>query len=780
MKKKSLVIVESPSKAKTISKILGSDYIIESSVGHIRDLPPHKIGVNTRKDFEPVYEILPGKDKLVAKLREAAGKSSFVYLATDPDREGEAIAWHLSEILKEDIPAKNMTRVMFNEITDKAVREAFKHPRPIDINRVAAQQARRVLDRLVGYKVSPLIQRRLGGRSAGRVQSVAVRLICEREEEIEAFQPEEYWTFAGELHKGKSSFKANLFTWQGKRIVNPDKADGKKNNCIRGSVEAQKLIEAFKPTQTLPVSSVQEKSITRNPSAPFITSTLQRTAASRYGFGVKKTMQVAQQLYEGIDIKSAGGTVGLITYMRTDSTRISDDAIEMAEEYIKKQFGEEYLPKERRQFSKKKSAQDAHEAIRPSYADKTPEKLKNDLSSDQYKLYKLIWERFLASQMASAKVNRITVEIHQAANDATLRASADKIAFPGYLAAFHGTDSDEDKDHDDDSVESLPVMKEGDKLELRAFIPNQHFTEPPPRFSEASLVKTLEELGIGRPSTYAAVIGTIQDRKYVSKLESKSLSPTKLGRDVNRILVENFGQYFESSYTALMESQLDEVERATKQWKVMIADFYTPFKAVLKEAEQNVGYHQTPTDVVCPKEGCGGMMMIKPGRFGPFMGCENYPTCTSTMKLDKDLKPLPPPAPTEVDCPKCNTKLNTAHGKYGEYLLCPNPDCAHKIALQKSTGIACPKEGCKGEIVEKKSRFGKLFYGCNEWSNTACDAVFWALPMNKQCPECKSLLVHKKLKKGDKLACSSKTCAYSEDYLEPVAAAEEAIPVLGV
>lgn len=756
-KMQSLVIVESPAKAKTIGKILGSGFQIESSVGHIRDLPVKGIGVNTRKDFEPIYEIMPGKEKVVDKLVKAAKESDFVYLATDPDREGEAIAWHLSCIL--DMPKKKISRVQFNEITEQAVKEAFEHPRNIDQERVSAQQARRILDRLVGYKVSPLIQRKVGGRSAGRVQSVAVRLICEREEEIEAFNPQEYWSFQGLLEKNKIKFNAQLNAWLKKKIVAPEKADKENALWVKSAEQANAIKQALKTPQELIVSAVHERTVTKQPSPPFITSTLQRAAASAYGFGVKKTMEIAQQLYEGLDLDKSGTPTGLITYMRTDSTRISEKAQEEAAEFIKKKYGEDYLPKEKKQYTKGKSAQDAHEAIRPSYIEKTPDSIKNGLTSDQYKLYKLIWQRFMACQMAPAQIARTQVEIEDLDSQALFKVSASKTVFLGFQAAMEDKNaSTEEPENNNEEVASLPNLKKGDKVKIIEFLPKQHFTEPPPRFNEASLVKTLEELGIGRPSTYASIISTILDRKYVEKTESKSLIPTALGKEVNKVLVEHFGQIFEIKFTAEMENQLDEIEHQNLNWRNMLKDFYTPFKSTLKEAQENIEAQQIPTDFDCPT--CNAKMMIKIGRFGKFLGCSNYPECSTTVKLTKDGQPVPPDRESEKSCPKCQSSMKITYGRYGDYLLCTNEECAHKMPIFNSTGIKCIKEGCKGEIVEKKSRFGKMFYGCSEWNNTKCDAVFWNRPIEEHCPECDSLLTYKNLKRGDKIACPVKECGY--------------------
>jgi DNA topoisomerase-1 len=757
---KSLVIVESPAKAKTISKILGSGFKIESSVGHVRDLPVKGIGVNTRKNFEPSYEIMPGKEKVVDKLLKAASESQEVYLATDPDREGEAIAWHLSCILEGQ--KVKMQRVMFNEITESAVKEAFQHASTINKAKVEAQQARRILDRLVGYKVSPIIQRKIGGRSAGRVQSVAVRLICEREEEILAFVPQEYWTFNGAFKKGNHKFQAVLSSWRGKKIVTPDKSEKETNLWVSSKEQADGIKNAIKIPGNAVVHSVTEKQITKQPSSPFITSTLQRAAANAYGFGVKKTMQIAQQLYEGLDLDGSGSPVGLITYMRTDSTRVSEKAQEEAEEYVSSKYGKDYLPKEKKQYSKGKAAQDAHEAIRPTYINetKTPEVIRSGLSNDQFKLYKLIWERFLASQMSPAQMQRITVEIKDESERAVFRASSTKTVFMGFQKVFAGglEVNENDPNKEDADTEALPAMEKGDKVNISEFIGVEHFTEPPPRFNEASLVKTLEELGIGRPSTYSSIISTVLDRKYVEKNEIKNLVPTELGKKVNAVLVEHFGNVFETKFTASMESKLDEVEQKSLDWKTMLTDFYTPFKSTLKEAQEKIEAQQIPTDIDCPT--CTAKMVIKTGRFGPFLGCSNYPTCTTTLKLDKNGELLPPPKESGQDCPKCSSMLMITRGPFGDYLLCSNEACGNKLPIIKSLGIPCPKEGCKGEIVEKKSRFGKIFYGCTEWSNTGCDAVFWNKPIKENCPDCGTMLTYKFLKRGDKVACPNKECGY--------------------
>lgn len=770
-----LVIVESPAKSKTIGKILGTDYIIESSIGHIRDLPGRKTGVNTRKKFEPTYEIMPGKQKVVDKLIKLASKVNKIYLATDPDREGEAIAWHLSEILSEH--NTNIARVTFNEITQKAVKSAFDTPGELILPKVNAQQARRILDRLVGYKVSPLIRRKIGGKSAGRVQSVAVRLICDRESEVEAFKTEEYWTFDGNgipKSAAKSNLKLdlNLISWQNKRIVHPDKLTNEdKYIWIKSEAEAKEVTNAFVLPSQLLVNSVKEREVSRKPGLPFITSSLQRSAASTYGFGVKKTMQIAQQLYEGIDLYKDGNPIGLITYMRTDSTRISEEAKQDAEEYINTIFGNEYSNIQKKSKSKK-GAQDAHEAIRPSYVVKTPVNLKQVLTSDQYKLYKLIWERFVASQMQPARYKRITVDMQDQAKRGVFRTSAQELIFAGYtkvweINSFDDTNNNEVEGEDPEEKFvgiKLPDIKKGDIINLNDLKSKQHFTEPPARFNEASLVKTLEELGIGRPSTYAATIFTIIDREYVLKTESKTLAPTPLGKEVNQVLSEHFADIINTKFTALMETQLDKVEKEELEWRDMLHEFYEPFKKVLKNAQEQIVAHSEPTDHKCTE--CGEPMVKKNSFYGPFLACSQYPECKAIQKLTKDGELVPPPRESKVDCPKCTTKLMITYGRFGDYLKCPNEECKHQMPIIKSMGLSCPKDNCAGEIIEKKSRFGKIFYGCTEYSNTKCDQVFWNNPINEQCPDCDSLLTYKHLKRGDKIACPIKECGYTRLAIE--------------
>ena len=734
---KHLVIVESPAKAKTIKKILGNDYQIKASVGHIRDLPTKVLGVDIKNNYEPAYEIMSGKEKVVKELSEAAEDADSIYLAPDPDREGEAIAWHIAAILNNS--KKAIYRIEFNEITKTAIQEAIKHPREIDMNRVNAQQARRVLDRLVGYKISPLLWQKVGkGLSAGRVQSVAVRLICDREKEIEAFVPKEYWTIGAELAKPKStnSFVAELTKFKGEKIE------------VTNEEQATKIVNVINNAE-FKVSKVTNRESKRNPQAPFITSTLQREASTKLGYSVKKTMQVAQKLYEGIDMGTSG-PVGLITYMRTDSTRIADEARDAAKEYIVGHYGKNYYPGTPKVYLKKgKNAQDAHEAVRPTYIDKSPESIKQYLSNEQYRLYKLIWERFIASQMESAAVKTTSAEID--AENYTFRASSSKIVFDGFLILL-------DDREEDEKAKAIPELTKGDVLKLKNIDSKQHFTQPPPRFSEATLVKTLEELGVGRPSTYAPTIGTIQDRGYVIK-EEKALAPTPLGITVNDLLVKHFPDIVDSSFTADMETRLDEVAENTVVWQQVIGNFYEPFAEVLKKAKVEMEKVAILTEHICTN--CGKPMALKTSRWKTqFLGCSGYPECKTTMPLTKDQKPVPEDKPSDELCEKCNSAMVIRYGPYGEYLACTNDDCKTKKKLIKKTGVNCAQEGCDGELVQKKSRYGKIFYGCNKYPN--CTFALWSEPTGEKCPECSSMLVKKILKAGDKIACSSKECKYQK------------------
>jgi len=763
---KSLVIVESPGKVKTISKFLGKDFLVRASIGHVRDLPAKGLGVDVKNDFEPVYEILEAKEKVVKELKELAKRANKIYLAPDPDREGEAIAWHLSEILEK--PDKTV-RIECNEITKDAVKSAIKHPRKINMDLVAAQQARRILDRLVGYKISPLLWRKVGGKSAGRVQSVALRLVMEREKEVNSFIQEEYWSIHADLQKDNISFSANLYKWDGKTIITPKGKESKTTLIIKDKQSADKILDDLKESK-FTVSNLEEKQTQKNPLPPFITSTLQRACANLLGYTVKKVMKIAQELYEGIEIGEEG-PVGLITYMRTDSTRISNEAREESRDYILKTFGSEYYPPEPRIFkSKKKNIQDAHEAIRPTSVLRTPSQMKQYLSLEQFRIYKVIWERFLASQMAAAKLSTNTVEIK--AGRGLFHTSATKVLFDGFLRAFDAGDEvieEEDKEIEkdqilDEIISSLPDLKIKDALKLILLNPKQHFTEPPSRFNEASLVKKLEELGIGRPSTYASTISTIIDRKYVHKIDKKALAPTKLGEIVTELLVNHFPRYVDYDFTAQMELNLDEIEEAKQKWKKMLSNFYGDFTEVLKKAQTDIQKVEIKSDYNCPK--CSKPMLLRGGRFGPFLGCSDYPECKTVLNISKDGVPFPKDRESEEKCPKCGTAMTIKHGPYGEYLQCSNELCKHRMTLLKTIGVKCPKEGCEGEVIEKRSRRGKTFYGCSMWSKTKCDSAFWARPVPVKCPECNSLLTIKSTVKSTQVICSNKECKFRREATE--------------
>ncbi|MBM3267842.1 MAG: type I DNA topoisomerase [Candidatus Sericytochromatia bacterium] len=690
---KNLVIVESPAKAKTIGKILGKDFTVKASAGHVRDLPKKGLGVDVKKRFAPQYVVLEEKEKVVKDLQDAAEDAKEIYLAPDPDREGEAIAWHLSTLLA--AAKKPVRRIEFNEITKDAILRAVKNPRDIDMQRVNAQQARRVLDRLVGYKISPLLWQKVKrGLSAGRVQSVAVRLICDREKEIQAFVAQEYWTISAELLKEKFAFVADLAKWQGKK---PE---------ITGEQEAMRIKDALAKA-TYKVAKLQTRESKRRPSAPFTTSSLQQECSRRFGFTVKRTMALAQQLYEGMEIGEEGA-VGLITYMRTDSVRVAAEAQEEAEKFIVARFGKEYKPEERRVYASKKGAQEAHEAIRPTSILRTPDQLKKQLTPDQAKLYKVVWERFCASQMADARLSVTSVEI--AAAEGVFRASDTLVVFPGYQAAYQET-AEEDAAEEEKQVK-LPPLKEGEVLGLKQLLPKQHFTQAPPRFTEATLVRTLEELGIGRPSTYAPTIATVQERGYVER-DAKALKPTDLGLAVNDQLVSHFPDIVDVAFTSRMEQNLDDIEDGGQQWEVLIEGFYGPFQQTLKKAEQEMQAIALPSGESCVN--CGKQMMIRSGRFGDYLACEDYPTCKTTKPIVKKLD------------------------------------------------MKCKKDSCEGEIVIKRTRTGKTFYGCNKYPE--CNWTSWDEPTMHLCQKCNTYMVKKfsRAKGRPFLLCSNQECKHIQN-----------------
>ncbi|SNX55530.1 type I DNA topoisomerase [Thermoanaerobacterium sp. RBIITD] len=679
---KSLVIVESPSKAKTILKFLGKNYKVEASMGHVRDLPKSQLGIDIEKNFEPKYITIRGKGPIIEKLKKEAKSAARVFLATDPDREGEAISWHLANLL--NINVDDTCRIEFHEITKNAIQNAIKNPRKIDMNLVDAQQARRILDRLVGYNISPLLWRKIKrGLSAGRVQSVATRLICDREKEIENFKPEEYWTISAFLYeKNKAQFFEAKFY-------------GTKNNKIelKNENEVNNIIDNL--DENYIVDSVKTGVKKRNPAPPFITSTMQQEASRKLGFTAKKTMMIAQQLYEGVDIKGEG-SLGLITYIRTDSTRVSDEAKKAAYEYILEKYGKEYANPDAVYTKKKGNVQDAHEAIRPTYINIEPEKIKDSLKTDQYKLYKLIWSRFISSQMSQAIYDTINMDILN--SNYIFKASGSKLKFSGFMSVYtEGTDNENLEE------KTLPLLKEGEHLKLKELKPEQHFTQPPSRYTEATLIKELEEKGIGRPSTYAPIISTLLDRGYVIK-EKKNLKPTELGFIVTDVMKEFFSKIVDVKFTAEMEEQLDEVEEGIKKWCDVIDGFYNEFYGSLKIAEEqmkDIEIKDEETDIKC--EYCGRNMVIKYGRYGKFLACPGFPECKNT-------KPL-----------------------------------------YEETGVLCPK--CGGKILARKSKKGKNYFVCE--NSPKCDTILWDKPVNEKCPKCGSLLVEKYSKKGKIIKCSS-------------------------
>lgn len=737
-KGKVLVIVESPAKSKTIKKILGDDYQIEASYGHIRDFPPKVLGFDVNKNFEPSFIVIPEKKLVVKKLNELAQKSDKVYLASDPDREGEAIAWHVRQVL--EVPDDKICRIEFNEITPKAIKNAVEHSRDIDMQRVKAQQTRQILDRLVGYKISPVLWEKMRNYrlSAGRVQSVALRMICEREDEIEAFVPVEYWSISADLKKGSTSFSAELQKYKDKKIE------------IKNEEEAQKIVNELNDKNLkYEVSKVAYRDTQRKPSAPFITSTLQREASSKLGYGVSKTMQIAQKLYEGVEIN--GEPVGLITYMRTDSVRISDDAVAAAKDFIVSDFGENYYPEIPNNYvkgAKGKNVQDAHEAIRPSYIERTPDSIKQYLSPEQYRLYKLIWARFISSQMANAKIKNTSVDI--TAGDYLFKTGTSKVVFDGFLKVYNESDDELDQS-------KIPDLAQGDSLKLEKINPKQHFTQPPPRFTEASLVKNLEEYGIGRPSTYAPIISKIQQKGYVEKIE-KALAPTLLGRTLCKQLIEYFKNIMDYQFTAQMETKLDDIAEEKAVWVDVLKDFYEPFIDVVSSAKDKMPKVLIESDVTCPN--CGKKMVVRTSRYGTqFLGCSGYPECKTMMPLSKEGKPVQVDEKSEEKCEKCNSEMIVKIGPYGKYLQCTNEECNHRKRLLLTTGVKCPKCG-QGDVIQRKSKYGKVFYGCSKYPD--CDFVSWNEPVAEKCPECSSYLVKKITKKESLLQCSNPNCSFSK------------------
>jgi len=814
---KSLVIVESPAKAKTINKFLGRNYVVKASMGHVRDLPKKNLGVDEKKDFKATYEILPGRKKVIDDLKKAAAGADRIFLAPDPDREGEAICWHLAEILKKI--NKNLHRVMFNEITKRAVLHGIENPAKIDAHRVDAQQARRILDRLVGYKISPLLWDKVRrGLSAGRVQSVALRIVVEREREIQAFKPEEYWTL-GALLEGAvpPPFEA--------RLIKVDEAKAE----LKSQEQTDAVLAGLKGA-TFTVRSVESKEKKKNPVPPFITSKLQQDASRKLGFTVKKTMMLAQRLYEGMDLGDMG-TVGLITYMRTDSTRIAPEALQEVRDHIVATHGPEFLPDEPRQYKAGKMTQGAHEAIRPTSMELVPDKVKPFLHKDEFILYSLIWNRFVASQMKSALFDITTADIE--AGPCVFRASGSTMKFAGYLKVYQDiVEKKRDKEDDsaspeeDDSSKALPPLAKGDRLKLRKLDPKQHFTQPPPRFTEASLVKEMEENGIGRPSTYASILATLQNREYVEKAEGKFV-PSELGMMVTDLLVGHFGDIVDVSYTARMEEELDEIEEGRLDYVKALKDFNKQFTRDLKAAAsnmENIKTKEEPTDRTCDKcgrpmvikwgrygrfvacsgypeckntqeiapvingnggengtaaaeppaipedhgtcEKCGSAMVLRKGRFGPFLACSAYPECRNTKKiaLDKEGRITVTKKPDRIleePCPKCGKPLAVKDGRFGEFTACSAyPEC--KYIKLKEVGLDCPRDGCEGRIVERRSRRGRVFFGCSEYPK--CDFVTWYRPSAETCPDCGRDYVLEKVtkKEGTTRFCDNEGCGFKK------------------
>jgi DNA topoisomerase-1 len=827
---KSLVIVESPAKAKTINKYLGKNFDVEASLGHVKDLPKSGLSVDVDNDFATELAIIPGKEKIVAKLKKMAAKATAVYLAPDPDREGEAIAAHLAEELgvtrsTRKKPPVPVYRVTFNEITQRAVKEAFEHARDIDWNLVDAQQARRVLDRLVGYKISPLLWDKVKrGLSAGRVQTVALRFIVEREKEIRAFQKQEYWTIDALLGaKVPPEFDAQFIGKNGEKY----------DKLQIGEEASSKAITAALEKASWTVSNVEKREQQRRPVPPFTTSKFQQDASRKLGLPVKVAMGIAQKLYMGVDLGSEGA-VGLITYMRTDSMRVSREALDEVREHIKSEYGADFLPESPNFYKSKKDAQEAHEAIRPTAVERDPESVRQYLQANEYKVYKLIWQRFVASQMNPAVFDRTTIEIDaREGKDAyQLRATGSILKFAGFLKVYE--EAKESKDEDDEALEhKLPAVEAGDKLELKQLKPVQHFTEPPPRYNEASLVKELEERGVGRPSTYAAIISSIQDRGYVVK-HDRRFQPTETGEIVSDLLVENFADIFDPNYTARLEEELDEIEEGREKWTVAMDDFYKKLAKDIVYAEKhmvNIKTMKKPTGELCERcgsplverwgrhgwfyacsaydkkkkgscdftkekpdkevavdedilddicENCGQPMVLKRGRFGQFMACTGYPTCRTTRRIDQNKRV--PDVPLEEKCPKCERNLILRHGKYGEFTSCSGyPECTY--IKQNTIGVPCPL--CKdGEIAEKKARRGNYFYGCTNYPK--CEFTSNYKPVAEKCPKCGSpYLVEKNLKAGTVWQCPNnrKPAAGEEEEKKPrrrgkkISAEEEAAAV---
>ena len=770
-KQKALVIVESPAKASTIKKYLGAGFTVKASVGHVKDLPKSKMGVDVENSFRPEYEIIRGKKTIITELKKAAKGVATVYLAPDPDREGEAIAWHLAEEIR---PANgNIKRILFNEITQRGIKEALAHPGELDEHKFDSQQARRILDRLVGYEISPILWKKVRrGLSAGRVQSVAVRIVVEREREVEAFKPEEYWTVDCTVNAAAPPpLRLRVARWDGKKA---ELRDGERAREVADELRAAPFV----------VEKIERKERRKNPQPPFITSKLQQEGARKLRFTAKKTMAVAQRLYEGLELGEEG-PVGLITYMRTDSVRLSGDAVAEVRDYIARRYGAEALPDEPVAYKTKKSAQDAHEAIRPTSTKYDPETVRRLLlesaggdkekqrdAEEAVRLYQLIWNRFVACQMRPAVYDSTTVDV--TAGRVGLRANGQVLKAAGFTAVYEESLDETPAETSDDAAAgaALPAVEEGERLTLVEVVPAQHFTQPPPRFTEASLVKELEEKGIGRPSTYANILSTIQDRGYVEKREGRFF-PTLLGTRVNDLLVHSFPDILEVAFTADMEDRLDRVEEGEESWVTLLQRFYQPFKIDLDKAAvemRDLKREEIPTEHVCEK--CGSPMVIKWGRNGEFLACKNYPECKNTKEFlrgdDGSILIAPEPTTDEV-CDQCGAPMVVKRGRFGSFLACSRyPEC--KTTRPISLGVACPRPDCGGFLSEKRSRKGKVFFGCSNYAKKKCDFVSWDRPIAEKCPRCgTTVLVKKETRRGPKIRCIVEGCDYTS---EPAGEAE--------
>ena len=737
---KSLLIVESPAKARTIKKYLGPDFTVKASVGHVKDLPKRRLGIDTTHDFAPEYVTIQGKKQVLQELRTEAKKATQVFLAPDPDREGEAIAWHIASELRHT-PPEQVYRVLLNEITRKGVTEALQNPGRIDQHKVSAQQARRLLDRLVGYKISPLLWQNVQrGLSAGRVQSVALRIICDREQAIKVFVPREYWsvnaTMAAETDR---PFKAYLHAIEGKKA------------SIGTGPEAEKIVADLRGARYT-VAKIRKTARRRQPAPPFTTSTLQQEAARKLRFTAQRTMRVAQRLYEGLPLGDAGET-GLITYMRTDSTRLADDAVQETQAYIVEQYGKDYVAAKPRKHRQQRGAQEAHEAIRPTSVMRSPDTLRPHLSPEQRSLYTLIWNRMVASQMSPAIIDQTRVDVE--AGTYTFRATGAVMRFAGFTAVYEESQAETSGKQDEDGHNpTLPVLQEGQQVEVRELVPNQHFTQPPPRYSEASLVSELEKLGIGRPSTYASILGTLRDRQYVEDQERR-LVPTELGITLTGLLVENFPDLLNVQFTAQLEDKLDKIETGNNDWVDTLHDFYDSFEVDLKRATdklRDIKKEVEETDEVCDK--CGSGMVIRRGRFGRFMACSAYPKCKNTSELPSSGNGTQPGQrpETETFCDKCSKPMAVRRGRFGEFLACTGyPECKTTRPLA-GVVMDCPEEGCDGAVVQRRSRRGRTFFGCNNYPK--CTFTTWQRPVAKACDQCAApYLLEKRSKKGVTLRC---------------------------